>query len=332
MGGLSSIKYSYQDHFTVANEVIKADAISTMQFKGGAFYDIDDNVGIFGNFGYVEKPPIMDNVIYYDGTVASDPANEKFVSTEGGVNFSTENVAVKVSAYNTDWIDRNLTKSVQTGQGSSGDTDVIFLSGINQKHQGLEVEADAKISDMLSVKGVISLGTWKFDGDANGNYQEDEYNDAGQVVGQKTTPYDYALDGLFVGDMPQTSYVLGASLTPIKGLKVQGIYKMYDKNYADWSPDAREYNGDDSNADRSQVWQAPAYNRLDLHASYKLPISNYDMSLTGHVFNALDALYVQDAVDNSKYNGFGDKLHLPHNAEVFLGTPRYFNLGLTVNF
>ena len=332
MGGLSSIKYSYQDHFTVANEVIKADAISTMQFKGGAFYDIDDNVGIFGNFGYVEKPPIMDNVIYYDGTVASDPANEKFVSTEAGVNFSTENVAVKVSAYNTDWIDRNLTKSVQTGQGSSGDTDVIFLSGINQKHQGLEVEADAKISNMLSLKGVISLGTWKFDGDANGNYQEDEYNEAGQVVGQKTTPYDYALNGLMVGDQPQTSYVVGASLTPIKGLKVQGIYKMYDKNYSDWSPDAREYDGDDSNADRSQVWQAPAYNRLDLHASYKLPISNYDVSLTGHVFNALDALYVQDAVDNSKYNGFGDKLHLPHNAEVFLGTPRYFNLGLTVNF
>ena len=332
MGGLSSIKYSYQDHFTVANEVIKADAISTMQFKGGAFYDIDDNVGIFGNFGYVEKPPIMDNVIYYDGTVASDPANEKFVSTEAGVNFSTENVAVKVSAYNTDWIDRNLTKSVQTGQGSSGDTDVIFLSGINQKHQGLEVEADAKISNMLSLKGVISLGTWKFDGDANGNYQEDEYNEAGQVVGQKTTPYDYALNGLMVGDQPQTSYVLGASLTPIKGLRVQGIYKMYDKNYSDWSPDAREYDGDDSNADRSQVWQAPAYNRLDLHASYKLPISNYDVSLTGHVFNALDALYVQDAVDNSKYNGFGDKLHLPHNAEVFLGTPRYFNLGLTVNF
>ena len=332
MGGLSSIKYSYQDHFTVANEVIKADAISTMQFKGGAFYDIDDNVGIFGNFGYVEKPPIMDNVIYYDGTVASDPANEKFVSTEAGVNFSTENVAVKVSAYNTDWIDRNLTKSVQTGQGSSGDTDVIFLSGINQKHQGLEIEANTKISDMLSLQAAISLGTWKFDGDANGNYQEDEFNEAGQVVGQKTTPYDYALNGLMVGDQPQTSYVLGGTLTPIKGLVVSGIYKIYDKNYSDWSPDAREYDGDDSNADRSQVWQAPAYNRLDLHASYKLPISNYDVSLTGHVFNALDALYVQDAVDNSKYNGFGDKLHLPHNAEVFLGTPRYFNLGLTVNF
>ena len=139
-------------------------------------------------------------------------------------------------------------------------------------------------------------------------------------------------DKLKVGDMPQTAYVGGLTLKPIKGLSIQGLYKMYDDNYADWSPDAREYNGDDSNADRSQVWQAPAYNRLDLHASYKLPISNYDMSLTGHVFNALDALYVQDAVDNSKYNGFGDKLHLAHNAEVFLGTPRYANIGLTINF
>ena len=35
MGGLSSIKYSYQEHFTGDNEVIKADAISTFQVKGG---------------------------------------------------------------------------------------------------------------------------------------------------------------------------------------------------------------------------------------------------------------------------------------------------------
>ena len=333
MGGLSSIKYSYQDHFTVANEVVKADAITTFQTKGGAMYDIDDNVSIFGNIGYVEKPPIMDNVIYYDGTVASDPANEKFLGTEAGVSFRSENFAVKANVYNMDWQDRNLTKSVTTGQGSSGDTDVIFLSGINQNHQGLEIEANTKISDMLSLQAAISLGTWKFDGDANGNYQEDEFNEAGQVVGQKTTPYDYALNGLMVGDQPQTSYVLGGTLTPIKGLVVSGIYKIYDKNYSDWSPDAREYDGDDTNADREQVWMAPAYNRLDLHASYQLPkIGGLDMALTGHIFNALDAVYVQDAVDHSKYNSYGDKVHAAHNAEVFLGTPRYFNLGLTVNF
>ena len=56
------------------------------------------------------------------------------------------------------------------------------------------------------------------------------------------------------------------------------------------------------------------------------------MTVHGHLFNALDDVYVQDATDNSKYNGYGDKLHLAHNAEVFLGTPRSFNLGLSVNF
>ena len=223
MGGISSIKYTYQDHFTVANEVVEADAISTFQIKGGAMYDVDDNVSIFANTGYVQKPPIMDNVIYYDGTVASDPSNEKFVSSEAGVNFSTENVAVKVSAYNTDWMDRNLTKSVTTGQGDSGDTDVIFLSGINQKHQGLEIEASMKLNDMVRLDGAVSFGNWKFDGDAKGNYQENEYNDEGQVIGLKTTPYSYALDGLWVGDMPQTAYVMGATLTPIKGLRLQGL-------------------------------------------------------------------------------------------------------------
>jgi len=333
MGGLSSIKYSYQDHFTVANEVVKADAISTFQIKGGAMYDVDDNVSVFANTGYVEKPPIMDNVIYFDGTVASDPANESFISSEAGVNFSSDNFAVKVSAYNTDWKDRNLTKSVTTGQGDSGDTDVIFLSGINQKHQGLEIEGSMKLNDMIRLNGAVSFGNWKFDGDADGNYQENEYNAEGQVIGLKTTPYSYALDGLMVGDMPQTAYVVGAELTPIKGLRLSGIFKMYDNNYSDWSPNAREYDGSDANADREQVWMAPAYNRLDLHGSYKLPkIGGLDMSLTGHVFNALDALYVQDAVDNSQYNGFGDKMHLPHNAEVFLGTPRYANIGLVVNF
>ena len=50
------------------------------------------------------------------------------------------------------------------------------------------------------------------------------------------------------------------------------------------------------------------------------------------MFNALDAVYVQDAVDHSQYNSYGDKTHAAHNAEVFLGTPRYFNLGIAVNF
>ena len=182
---------------------------------------------------------------------------------------------------------------------------------------------------MLDVDLALSKGTWKFAGDAEGTYQEQEFNDNGEVIGMKTTDYAYALNNLWVGDMPQTAYVGGLTLKPIKGLQMQALYKMYDDNYADWSPDDREIDGD---PDRSQVWKAPGYSKLDLHLSYKLPIDAVDMTLSAHVFNALDAVYVQDATDNSQYNGYGDKVHAAHNAEVFLGTPRYANVGITVNF
>ena len=336
MAGFSSIAYTYEDHFVAdydaeGNKVdnfIEADAISTMQFKGGAMYDVADGISVFANFGLVEKPPIMDNVIYYDGTVASKPANESFQSIEAGVNYRAGNMAVKAGYYMTDWKDRNLIKAVTTGQGSSGDTDLIFLTGVNQKHSGLEVEADMQVIDMLRLNASVGLGTWKFVGDASGNYQE--YTSEGTIQ----TTYSYALKDLYVGDMPQTTMALGATLTPISGLSVQALFNYYDNNYADWSPDSREI-GSDGTADTEQVWMAPSYSKLDVHINYDLPISiaGTQMTAFAHIFNALDAVYIQDAYDNSSYNSFNDDgTHDATSAEVFLGTPRYFNLGLKVNF
>ena len=330
MGGISTIGYTYKDHFSVEKELVEADAITTFQVKGGGRYNLDDRLSAFANLGYVEKPPILDNVIDYDGNVSTNPENEKFTSMEIGGEYNSGLVSIKGSYYNTQWKDRNLTKSVETGQGDSGDTDIIYLTGVNQSHSGVEVETKVALHEMVDVDFIVSFGDWYFDGDANGDYTEMEYNEDGQVIGTTSTEYRYALDKLKVGDMPQTSYVGGLTLKPIDGLRVQGLYKWYDNHYSDWSPDSREVEG---NADRAQVWKTPSYGKLDLHLSYKLPeIAGLNMTLHGHMFNALDNVYVQDAVDNSKYNGYGDKMHLAHNAEVFLGTPRHFNLGLSVNF
>ena len=330
MGGISTIGYTYKDHFSVDKELVKADAITTFQVKGGGRFNLDDRLSAFANVGYVQKPPILDNVIDYDGNVSQNPDNEKFTSFEVGGEYGSELVSVKGSFYNTQWKDRNLTKSVTTGQGDSGDTDIIYLTGVNQSHSGVEVESKVALHEMVDLDVAVSIGDWYFDGDAKGDYTEMEYNEENQIIGQTSTEYEYALNNLKVGDMPQTAYVGGLTIKPIDGLSVQGLYRWYDNHYADWSPDSREVDGD---ADRAQVWKTPSYGKLDLHLSYKLPeVAGLDMTLSGHIFNALDEVYVQDATDNSKYNGYGDKVHAAHNAEVFLGTPRHFNLGLTVNF
>ena len=325
MAGTSSIKYSYQDHFSVADEKITAAAIPAIQMKGGLMFDVSDNISVFGNFGIVEKPPIMDNVIHYSGAVATDPVNEQFTSFEAGLNFNSDKAALKASYYNTQWKDRNLTRNVTTGQGSSGDTDIIYLTGVNQSHSGFEVEGSYQVLDMLRLDMAAGFGDWFFDGDASGDYQE--ITEAGVT----STSYEYGLDGLKVGDQPQSMMVVGATVTPIPGLMVQGLFNWYDNNYSDWSPASREIKG--GTADREQVWMAPGYSKIDLHAYYNLPMSiaGTKLQVFAHVFNLTDALYIQDAVDNSQYNSW-DKDHDADSAEVFFGSPTYFNMGLTVRF
>ena len=42
------------------------------------------------------------------------------------------------------------------------------------------------VNDMLDLM-FVSFGNWKFDGDIEGTYQENEYNSEGQVIGFETT-------------------------------------------------------------------------------------------------------------------------------------------------
>ena len=92
MGGISTIGYTYEDHFAInkdedGNDIdnfVEADNITTFQVKGGGRYNLDDRLSAFANVGYVQKPPILYNVIDYDGNVSTNPDNEKFISTEVG--------------------------------------------------------------------------------------------------------------------------------------------------------------------------------------------------------------------------------------------------------
>ena len=70
---------------------------------------------------------------------------------------------------------------------------------------------------------------------------------------------------------------------------------------------------------------------MDVHVAYLLPIEAAGMKFKvfAHIFNALDTDYIQDATDNSPYNGW-DGDHDADDAEVFFGLPRNFNVGLQI--
>jgi iron complex outermembrane recepter protein len=321
---------------------IEADPISTFQLKGGVLYELGsalnvlnaiplvgkvyDNADVWFNFGIIDKAPVFDQVIQdWDGKMSTDPKNEKFIAFELGLNTRSDDgtLAGSINFYNTAWNDRIATRYVSN---EDGDDDILYLTGINQVHSGVETEFAAQINDMFRVDIGIGIGNWRYTDDASGTYRNSEGEDES---------YSYSLKDLKTGDMPQTTLSFGLTVKPVEGAAVQLSHRLYDQFYADWDPTSREFSDGDT-PDRYESFQIPFYGIMDLNASYDLPFEfkGAKAQVVLNVRNLLDEVYIQDATDNSRYNANPYRVnnHKANAAEVYLGMPTSYNLGLRVNF
>ena len=373
MAGMTTVQYSHWNHFLSADNnsasyagakdatdaswieglgdsngghandlYIDADPISTFQVKGGILYELGDilyfanvipvlgkvydNSSVWFNFGLIDKAPIFDQVIQdWDGKMSTDPLNEKFSAIELGLktNSNDGTMAGNINFYSTTWSDRVATKYVQN---EDGDDDIIYLTGINQVHTGVEAELSAKLNEMFRVDLGLGYGKWVYTDDAEGMYRNSEGTDES---------YSYSIKDLKVGDAPQVSVIMGLTVYPIDDLTVQGLVRHYRRHYSDWDPTSREYSEGDR-PDRATSWLAPEYTVVDINVSYKIPFeyNGVGARLVLNVRNALDEVYIQDAVDNSRYNAYPSRVndHSANAAEVYFGMPTSYNLGLKINF
>ena len=329
--GYSIIKYNYTNHFKMAENgsdelTAESDGIGGYQIKGGLSYTFTETVSAFANAGLVSKVPIFDAVINdRDGTIAKDPENEKFNSLEAGVMFKSLDNRFWVTGnfYYTTWKDRTLSVGIQNEDGSEG---FVFLTGMAQKHSGFEIEGNWRPLDWLAINFAGSINDWVYTDDVSGTYKD--YTNPDDEI-----EYNYYVKDLKVGDAPQTQFILGATVYPLKGMRAQILGKYYANYYADWDPFSR----DDEAVKGEQVWKTPSYSVFDFHFGYELPFETTGASFEvfAHIFNLLDTKYIQDATDNSQYNGYygenNEYSHTAASAEVFLGLPRTYNIGLLIN-
>ncbi len=333
--GNSFVKYAHFNHFVADPDnpgqelVLKAKPMMGYQVKTGFSFRPVEGLKTYVNLGYISKTPIFDNVIsdrIY--SIAPNPKNEIFEATEIGFVYKnpTRLFDVRANYYYTLWKDRAI--SIGTYNQATGKEELVFITGMKELHQGIEIEGYIHPTDWLDISLIASKGNWVYLNDVSGQYSS--YDDATGTVTVDTLTY--YTKGLKVGDAPQTQFAGMLSFKPVKGLNIQIEGRYYTDYYANFEPTSRT----DEN-DRAQVWQVPDYYLLDLHFSYRKPLKN-NMTLTffGHVFNALNAIYVSDATDNSRYNGWygpnGEYNHDVNTAEVFVGLPRTFNLGFRLEF
>jgi len=326
--GFSTIKYDFTDHFkknaSGGERNVVSNALNGYQIKGGLSYRINADVSVYGNAGYVSKAPIFDNAIDdRSGVAIKNPLNEKFVDIEGGFNIKALNntLTFNGNVYYTTWKDKSNTRTVQKANGEDA---LIALRGIDSRHVGVELEASYRPVRFFSISSALSLGNWKYTSDASGTYKD--YNNPNSV----DQNFNYYINNLKVGDAPQTQFNIVATVTPFSGFTAQVVFKNNSNFYADWEPTSRT-----NPNDRAQSWLTPSYSVWDLHLSMNvMHVDGADFTVFAHVFNLGDTIYIQDAVDNSRYNAYrgNGKTHSADDAEVFLGLPRSFNLGITATF
>ncbi|MDZ7660004.1 TonB-dependent receptor [Fodinibius sp.] len=329
--GLTNIKYTHENHFVEdpqnPGQKLERESpnIQGYQAKLGGLYSLSSALDAFGNFGIISKVPIFDSVIDdRSGAINDDPVNEKYYFYEVGLRYSKQKYAVNLNYYLTDRKDRSYSTGYTQQDGTEG---LLNVQGVDQRHTGIELETSFKPNSYLRLDINGSYNMWEYGSDVTARYLADYTQDQYQEL-------NLSIDGLKVGNAPQKqlSYVL--SVDPTDNFHVQIVGKSFFDHYSDFSPFDRTFDPDQpSTADRQQPWKAPNYTVFDAHVQYQFTdlFEGANVELFLNLYNALDATYIQDSLDNSPYNAF-DSDHDADDAEVFFGLPRRFNTGISVNF
>ena len=320
--GTSSQDYQWEGFYTAAPDTkSRVVTVNGGYIKGGANYRANDNSNFFFNVGQIMRPPSFDGVFPnadYDFEEADEILNESFTSFELGYGFRSSNFKGTINAYHTVWGDRTLRRST-----SIDDQGVrIIYSGVEQTHQGIEGEMTWYPSNRLRIKGMFSLGDWKY----TKNFQGDAYFiDNNQPAGTTGTLY---LDGVKIGDAAQTVLYLGFDYKLSSKLSVDLDMMSYDNLHGRFGPLDSEFNSDNN---RGSI-KLPSWGTADLGATYSFNLLGYDARARLNVNNLFDEEYLSQSQTNFHNDGGRTWNGINVENNVYFGKGTTWNLGLNINF
>ena len=328
-GSLSNQSFQRIDYFNYLDsdpeQESKTENIVGGNIKAGLNWNINENHNVFVNGGYYSKQPLFDAVFpsFVSNDVNSNLQNEKVIGTEIGYGFRTNGFRANLNLYRTSWADRFETVSATF---NSGEPDEVRgsanIQGITQVHQGLEIDASARIMDRLNLTGMLSVGDWQYTENVTAAYF-DASNQPIIVDGEPQVA-TLALDGVKVGDAAQLTASLGADYKIIESLSVDANYRYVDNLYADF---------DATSVGPDGALKLPSFGLLDAGLTFRLPIANNSLSFRLNVNNITDKVYISESETNI-FAEDGDDTYdgISTSNRVYFGFGRTWNTSIRFSF
>ena len=282
----------------------------TYQAKGGANYNLNSQMNIFANVGYLTKPPYYATIFEnYTNQVNKAAVDEKLFSYELGYGFKTSGFSAKVDLYRTSYRDRS---DQDTYTDNTNQIYSVNVTGVDELHQGAELELQWRPLKELLFRGMVSLGDYYY---TQNSGQATVVDNQEKVI---ATVQSADLKDEKVGDVPQTTAALSMEVTVLPQVRL-GVTYNYFGNYTANVPFENYTSAD------LHPYMVPDYSLWALNGVWRFKMAGFDASLIGTVTNLLNTKYISDATDT---NASG----LASNVSVYYGLGRVFTTGLKVKF
>ena len=326
-----------KDFFYSNNETSDKKTKIGYGIKGGANYNFDGHHNVFANIGYYSRTPYYSGGIFLN-TMTSNAfnpncKNEGVFSFELGYGYVSSVFTANLNLYRTMWNDRTIQKRLTVSQESS----YVYLNGVNELHQGIELEFTYQPVRALTIAGMFSIGDWRMMKDGVEGYM---YDSQGQAVdkGMNVVAAGSAehaklimnTKDVRIGNSAQTTAALSANYEVLKGLRVFVDGNFFGRNYADYDIagliSTSTLGGDPVNV--AEPWRMPSAFTFDAGISYRFKFAGLDATWTANCNNLLNEQYITDATDNGAKTGG----HGWQDATVFYGFGRTWSTSMRVRF
>ena len=280
--GTSTQTYQRDDYFAqVGNPNSDEKSVNGGYIKGGANYNFNERSNAFFNVGLIERQPNFDAVFpNYANNINPDLQNEEITSFEIGYGYIGEAFKLNINAYSTNWGNRFISRGFSNAQGEDG---TAQFKDIDVSHKGVEIEADWRPNVSSRVRGMLSIGDWRY----TKNFNAELFDDSQRSIGSATL---FTKDAK-VGDAAQFVAYLGYERRIGSKLNIDLDYRFVDGLYADYSITDSDFT-DPSNKGALQL---PSYGLVDFGATYYM---SGKMSMRLNINNLFNTVYIAESNSN----------------------------------
>ncbi len=323
-GGVSNQTYQREDFFDqVGNPLSVRKSITGGYVKGGANYNLNSSMNVFFNSGFISRQPLFDAVFPgFANNVNPELQNETIISYELGYGYVGRYLTVNFNAYSTSWGDRFISRSfdIQINDSTAIEGTAQFPN-VDVLHQGVELETTYRPIDNLKLRGMLSVGDWRY----TNNFSSTIFDDSQQQIGTGTL----YTKGAKVGDAAQITSFISADYR-IGRISVDVSYRYVDGLYADYDIATES---EFARQDNRGALKLPAYGLVDLGATARFKLLSMNGVFRVNINNLLDTVYIAESNTNiHKDNESITWNNIDVMNSVWFGFGRTWNTSLSFSF